>query len=334
MTYPPGAPSDDEDDTLHEECGVFGVFNVEHAASVAAFGLHALQHRGQEGCGILTFDGEKFPRRRRRGLVGEHFSQPDLDTVLAGRAAIGHVRYSTQGSEREVNLQPLFAAPRGRGFAIAHNGNLTNARKLREELIASGALFQSESDTEVILQLMGASEKTTTIDRFVEALRIVKGGFALVGLSAHALIGARDPIGLRPLVIGRLGEGWVLASETSALDMVDAEFVRDVDAGEVIVITAEGLASHRIFPHQPVTRARTCAFEFIYFARPDSVVDGRNVYAARKRMGHGLARENRREVDIVVPVPDSGVPAGLGYAEATGLPLEFGIIRSHHVGRT
>lgn len=328
-----GSARDDGDgDTLHEECGVFAVFGVEDAAALTALGLFALQHRGQEGCGIAVFTGEKFVTRRRGGLVSDNFSDPDLTKHMPGASAVGHVRYSTQGASVERNLQPLFADLASGGFALAHNGNLTNAGHLRRRLVEDGAIFQTESDTEVVLHLLAHSRAAKPEDRFCEALSHIEGGFALAGLFNGALIAARDPIGIRPLVVGKLGGGWVIASETSALEMVDAEFVRDVGPGEVIMIDdAQGLRTVRkARPGRPAT----CAFEYIYFARPDSVVDGRSVYEARKRMGSGLAALHPVEADIVVPVPDSGMPAAIGYAQASGLPFELGIIRSHFVGRT
>ena len=319
------------DDRLREECGVFGVFGHDGAAALTALGLHALQHRGQEGCGIVTYDGERFNQERRLGLVGDNFSKADVIERLKGRMALGHNRYSTTGDVILRNVQPLFADLDQGGFAVAHNGNLTNALTLRKELIQSGAICQSTSDTEVILHLISRSKKRRIVDRFVDALLQIEGAYALACLTNGMLIGARDPIGIRPLVLGRLGKAWVLASETCALDIVGAEFVREIENGEVVVITDAGIESHRPFPRRP---ARPCIFEYIYFARPDSIVSGRSVYDIRKEMGAQLARESAVQADVVVPVPDSGVPAAIGYAQFSGLPFELGIIRNHYVGRT
>lgn len=319
------------DDRLREECGVFGIFGHDDAAALTALGLHALQHRGQEAAGIVTFDGKQFHSERRLGLVGDNFNKVDVIKRLRGPMAVGHVRYSTTGETVLRNVQPLFADLETGGFAVAHNGNLTNALTLRRELVQSGAIFQSTSDTEVILHLIARSQKRRIVERLVEALRQLEGAYAFVCLTNDMLIGARDPVGIRPLVIGRLGSAYILASETCALDIVGAEFVREVENGEVVVITAEGLESHRPFPIRP---ARPCIFEYIYFARPDSIVGGRNVYEVRKRMGIELAKEAPAPVDVVVPIPDSGVPAAIGYAQASALPFELGIIRNHYVGRT
>jgi len=320
------------DDRLREECGVFGIIGHDDAAALTALGLHALQHRGQEAAGIVTFDGQQFHSERRMGQVGDNFNKIDVIKRLRGQMAVGHVRYSTTGETVLRNVQPLFADFESGGFAVGHNGNLTNALTLRRELVQSGAIFQSTSDTEVLLHLIARSQKRRIVERLVEALRQIEGAYAFVCLTNDMLIGARDPIGLRPLVIGRLGPAYVLASETCALDIVGAEFVREVENGEVVVITAEnGLESHRPFPIRP---ARPCIFEYIYFARPDSIVGGRNVYEVRKRMGFELAQEAPAEADVVVPVPDSGVPAAIGYAQASALPFELGIIRNHYVGRT
>ena len=319
------------EDRLHEECGVFGVFNNMDAAAITALGLHALQHRGQEAAGIAVFDGEHFHSERRLGLVGDHFSRASTIERLPGSAAIGHVRYSTQGETALRNVQPLFAELNSGGFAVAHNGNLTNATALRRELIADGAIFQSTSDTEVILHLVARSRKARVLERFIEAVRQLEGAFSLVALTNKKLIGMRDPLGIRPLVLGTLNGQYVLASETCALEMIGAQFVRDIENGEIVVISEEGLESHKPFPPQ---KERPCIFEFIYFARPDSVVQGRPVYDVRKNMGVQLAREAPVEADVVVPVPDSGVPAAIGYAQQSGIPFELGIIRNHYVGRT
>ncbi len=320
-----------DDDRLREECGVFGVFGHPEAAAITALGLHALQHRGQEACGIVTYDGKQFHSERRLGLVGDNFNRAAVIKRLMGRMAVGHNRYSTTGDTILRNVQPLFADLNTGGFAVAHNGNLTNALTLRQDLVSSGAICQSTSDTEVILHLLARSQKRRIIERLVEALRQIEGAYALVCLTNNMLIGARDPIGIRPLVIGRLGGAYVLASETCALDMVGAEVLREVDAGELVVITDDGIESHRPFPQRP---ARPCIFEYIYFARPDSIVGGRSVYDIRKQMGVELAREWPAPADVIVPIPDSGVPAAIGYSQQSGIPFELGIIRNHYVGRT
>ncbi len=319
------------DDRLREECGVFAVFGHPDAAALTALGLHALQHRGQEGAGIVTYDGHKFHAERHLGLVGDHFNRADVMAKLKGRMALGHNRYSTTGEPSLVNVQPLFCTIDTGGFAVAHNGNLTNAMTLRRELIATGAIFHATSDTEVILHLTARSQKRRTVERFIEALRQIEGAYALACLTDNMLIGARDPVGIRPLVLGRLGTAYVLASETCALDIVGATFEREIDNGEVVVISDSGLEVHRPFPRRP---ARPCIFEQIYFARPDSIVSGRTVYAVRKQMGAELAREAPAVCDVIVPIPDSGVPAAIGYSQASGVPFELGIIRNHYVGRT
>ena len=326
------APSRYGDDRLREECGVFGILGHPDAAAITALGLHALQHRGQEAAGMVTHDGKQFHSERRLGLVGDNFSREDVIKRLKGSIAAGHVRYSTCGDTILRNVQPLFADLDTGGFAVAHNGNLTNAMTLRRDLVSSGAIFQSTSDTEVVLHLISRSQRRRTVERLVDALRQLEGSYAFVCVTNDMLIGARDPVGIRPLVIGRLGEAYVLASETCALDIVGATFVREVENGEVVTITAErGLESHTPFPKRP---AQPCIFEYIYFARPDSMVGGRSVYEVRKRMGAVLACEAPVECDVVVPIPDSGVPAAIGFAQASGLPYELGIIRNHYVGRT
>ncbi len=323
--------SDIDADTLREKCGVFGIYGHPEAAAITALGMHALQHRGEEAAGIVAFDGRQFHSERRHGLVGDHFSKSDTIGRLVGSAAIGHNRYATTGGTILRNVQPLFAELDGGGLAVAHNGNLTNGLTLRRELVAEGAICQSTSDTEVILHLVARSRKARVIDRFVEALRRVEGAYALVALTNKKLIGARDPLGIRPLVLGELDGHFILASETCALDIIGARFVRDVENGEVVVISDAGVETLRPFPPQP---ARPCIFEYIYFARPDSVVNGRSVYAVRKAMGVELAGESPADVDVVVPVPDSGVPAALGFAQSAGVPFELGIVRNHYVGRT
>jgi amidophosphoribosyltransferase len=327
----PAMADDLDGDTLREECGVFGIFGHAEAAAITALGLHALQHRGQEAAGIVTFDGKRYHSERRLGLVGDTFSKRDVIERLPGGAAIGHVRYSTTGETILRNVQPLFAELEVGGFAVAHNGNLTNGLTLRRELIRKGAICQSTSDTEVVLHLVARSTRERFIDRFIDALFQLEGAYAFVGLTNKKLVGARDPLGIRPLVIGELDGHYILCSETCALDIIGARFVRDVENGEVVVIDENGLESVKPFPRM---QARPCIFEYIYFARPDSVVHGRNVYEVRKRFGAELAAESGMDADVVVPVPDSGVPAAIGFAQAAGLPYELGIIRNHYVGRT
>lgn len=334
----PGDPVDkwEIDDKPREECGVFGVFGSEDAAVLTALGLHGLQHRGQEGCGIVSYDGSEFYHERYLGLVGEHFSGGDLPQRMPGSMAIGHTRYATAGGTILRNVQPLFADLALGGFAVAHNGNLTNAVDLRNRLVQNGSIFQSTSDTECILQLIAQSKRPRVVERFVEALHDIQGAFALVALTENMMIGARDPIGIRPLVLGESAGAMILASETCALDMIGAKFVRSIEPGEVVVITrakdgAVTVDSHFPFPRR---KARPCIFEFVYFARPDSIIDGRSVYDIRKRMGRRLAEETGVEADVIVPVPDSGVPAAMGFAEQSGIPYELGIIRNHYVGRT
>ncbi len=323
---------DPDDDQLRLECGVFGIWNAADAAAVTALGLHALQHRGQEACGIAAYDGMLFHTERHMGHVGDAFSGNDLMRRLPGRYAIGHTRYATAGASVLRNVQPMFADLDSGGIAIAHNGNLTNFRALHDQLVGEGSIFQSTSDSEVILHLVARSRKGAMIDRFIDALTRIEGGYALVALTNGCLIGARDPLGIRPLVLGDLGGHPVLASETCALDTIGARFVRDIEHGEVVVISDKGVVrSMRPFP---AARARPCLFEYVYFSRPDSVVNGRSVYGVRKRMGARLAQETRVDADVVVPVPDSGVPAALGFAQESGLPYELGIIRSHYMGRT
>jgi amidophosphoribosyltransferase len=324
-------------DRLREECGVFGIFGHPDAAAITALGLHALQHRGQEAAGIVAYDGKRFSSERRMGLVGDHFSSAKTIERLPGTAAVGHVRYSTAGETILRNVQPLFAELDSGGFALAHNGNLTNGLALRRELVRQGAIYQSTSDTEVILHLVARSRKGRILDRFIEALRQLEGAYSLVALTNKKLIGVRDPLGIRPLVLGELDGCYILASETCALDIIGARFVRDIENGEIVVISEKsaqnptGIESHKPFPPM---QARPCIFEYIYFARPDSIVHGRHVYDVRKRMGAQLAREAGVAADVVVPVPDSGVPAALGYAHESGIPFELGIVRNHYVGRT
>ena len=320
-----------KDDKLHEECGVFGVYNHEDSAALTALGLHALQHRGQEAAGIVTFDGTKFISERHPGLVSDNFTKTSIINRLVGNSAVGHNRYSTTGATIQRNIQPFFADLWGGGFAIAHNGNITNALSLRDELIRKGSIFQSTSDTETILQLVARSDADRTLDRLVDALMQISGAWALVVLTNKKLIGARDPFGIRPLVLGELDGAKILASETCALDIIGAKFVREIEPGEIIVITEDGEESIKPFPN---ARLRPCIFEYIYFSRPDSMLDGKSVYECRKSFGKNLAKECPANADIVVPVPDSGVPAALGYSEESKIPFELSIIRNHYVGRT
>jgi amidophosphoribosyltransferase len=318
-------------DRFCEECGVFGVYGHPEAAALVALGLHALQHRGQEAAGIVAYDGEQFSAHRGMGQVSDNFGSKEVIGRLRGRSAVGHVRYATTGEVALRNVQPLFADFEFGGLAICHNGNLTNSYQLRRRLVHRGSLFQSTSDTEVIVHLIATSRKDTVVDRLTDALRQVQGAYSLAALSQGELIGVRDPLGVRPLVLGRLADAWIIASESCALDIIGAEFVRDVAAGEIVIIGRGGVESLTPFSRRD---SRFCVFEHIYFARPDSIVEGRSVYEARKRIGRELARESHVDADIVVPVPDSGVPAALGYAQEAGLPFELGIIRNHYVGRT
>jgi amidophosphoribosyltransferase len=328
-----GHPSDQDGDgdRLREECGVFGIYGHPDAAAITALGLHALQHRGQEAAGIVSYDGQRFHSERRLGLVGDTFSRRDIIDHLPGSLAIGHVRYSTTGETVLRNVQPLFSELDAGGFAVGHNGNLTNGLTLRRQLVRAGAIMQSTTDTEVILHLLARSGQKRFIDRFVEALRQLEGSYSLAALTNKKLIGARDPIGIRPLVIGELDGCPIVTSETCALDIIGARYVRDVDNGEIVVFSEEGTQSLKPFPPM---RPRPCIFEYIYFARPDSVVGGRSVYQVRRQLGIELAGESPAHAEVVVPVPDSGVPAAIGYAQAAGIPYELGIIRNHYVGRT
>ena len=314
-----------------EECGLFGIFGHPDAAPHTALGLHSLQHRGQEGAGIVSFDGKVFHSHRALGLVGDNFNAPKTMDRLLGSNSIGHVRYSTSGDSVIRNVQPLFAEFKFGGFAVAHNGNLTNAYKLRKELINKGCLFQSTSDSETIIHLLATSQYGHVIDRLTDAIKQIEGAFSLVALSQKKLIGMRDPFGVRPLVLGKLGNAFIIASETCALDIIGADFCRDIEPGEIIIIDEKGIQSLKPFAKQ---KSRFCIFEYIYFARPDSVIEGKNVYAVRKEIGAQLARESKIKGDVVVPIPDSGVPAAIGYAEQSGIPFQLGIIRNHYVGRT
>jgi amidophosphoribosyltransferase len=320
-----------DDDKLREECGVFGIWGADTAAAMVALGLHALQHRGQEAAGITSWDGRQFHTHRAMGHVAGNFDRDEVIRALVGRVAIGHVRYSTTGETALRNVQPLFAELSSGGFAIAHNGNISNAMTLRRELVRRGSIFQSTSDTETIIHLVATSTYRTLLDRFIDALKRIEGAYSLACLTPEGMIACRDPLGIRPLVLGRVGEAYIVASETVALDVVGATYLRSLEPGEMIIISEAGLRSIR--PFAPL-RPRPCIFEQVYFSRPDSIVGGTSVYSVRKRIGQQLAIENQVEADLVVPVPDSGTPAAIGYAQQSGIPFELGIIRSHYVGRT
>jgi amidophosphoribosyltransferase len=320
-----------DDDKLREECGVFGIWGAETASAMVALGLHALQHRGQEAAGITSWDGQNFHTHRAMGHVAGNFDKDEVIRGLPGKASIGHVRYSTTGETALRNVQPLFAELASGGFAVAHNGNLSNATKLRRDLVRRGSIFQSTSDTECIIHLVATSTYRTLLDKFIDALKQVEGAYSLICLTAEGIIACRDPLGIRPLVMGRVGDAYIFASETVALDVVGATFIRQVEPGELVIVSNHGLRSIR--PFAPV-RPRPCIFEHVYFSRPDSIVDGSSVYSVRKRIGAQLAIENPVEADLVIPVPDSGTPAAIGYAQQSGIPFELGIIRSHYVGRT
>ena len=331
MTTNPFDASVDDDDKLREECGIFGVSDAEGAAAMVALGLHALQHRGQEAAGITSFNGHEFRTHRANGHVAGNFDSEEVIGELVGSAAIGHVRYATTGGAGLRNVQPLFADLSTGGFAIAHNGNISNAMMLRRELVQRGSIFQSTSDTEVIIHLVATSRFRRLLDRLIDALKHVEGAYSLICLTTEGMIACRDPLGIRPLVMGKLGDSFIFASETVAFDIVGAEFIRSIEPGEMVVVKDGKLTSHKPFPQ---ASARPCIFEHVYFSRPDSIVDGISVYSVRKQIGAELARENPVDVDYVIPVPDSGTPAAIGYAEAAGIPFELGIIRSHYVGRT
>jgi amidophosphoribosyltransferase len=323
---------DADGDKLREECGIFGAINAFDAAAATALGLHALQHRGQEAAGIVSFDGSEFYVRRGLGHVAENFSSSGAIAELPGHMAAGHVRYSTTGGAGLRNVQPLYADLASGGFAVAHNGNISNAMMLRADLVGKGSIFQSTSDTEVIIHLVATSRYPTIADRLVDALRLVEGAYALIVMTPEGMIACRDPLGIRPLVMGRMGESILFASETVAFDVVGAEVIREVEPGELVLVDFSGeIRSVRPFGSPA---PRPCIFEHVYFSRPDSVFAGRSVYDARKAIGKELALEAPCDADLVVPVPDSGVPAAIGFAQASGIPFELGIIRSHYVGRT
>ena len=316
---------------LKEECGIFGISNTNDASALTALGLHALQHRGQEGCGIVTFDGNNYFSEKRFGLVGDNFNKEKILKKLKGNYAIGHNRYSTTGNNTLRNIQPFFADTNAGGIGVAHNGNLTNSIYLRNKLVEDGAIFYTTSDTETIVQLIAKSKRKKTIDKVVDAIFQIQGGYALVMLTQKSLIGVRDPYGIRPLVIGKLKNSYVLASETCALDIIGAKFIREVENGEIVLIEDDNLQSIKPFPPKKI---RPCVFEYIYFARPDSILNGKTAYEHRKNLGKELAKENDTDADIIVPVPDSGNAAALGYAQYLGKNFEHGLIRNHYVGRT
>ncbi len=318
-------------DKLREECGVFGISNYTDASAMVALGLHALQHRGQEGCGIVSYDGVNYHSEKRQGLVGDHFTNIETLKKLPGSFAIGHNRYSTTGETSLRNIQPFFADLHLGGLSIAHNGNLTNALSLRESLVKEGAIFRTTSDTETIVQLIAKSKREKFVDKLIDALFQIQGGYSLVMMTNKKLVGARDPYGIRPLIIGKLKNSYIFASETCALDIVGAKFLREVENGEIVVIENEQLKSIKPFPKQ---RPRPCIFEYIYFARPDSLINNKCAYEYRKNLGKELANEENINADLVVPVPDSGVPAALGYSEKSKKKFELGLIRNHYVGRT
>jgi amidophosphoribosyltransferase len=322
-----------DDDHFHDECGVFGVYGHPEAANMTYLGLHALQHRGQESAGIVTSDGEQLFAHRAMGYVQDAFTQEQLGR-LPGRVAIGHVRYSTAGGSHIKNAQPIAVDYKSGSLAVCHNGNLTNAEELRSELEARGSIFQSDSDTEVFVHLVAVSKEVATEDRIADALTRIRGAYSVLFMTEDTVIGVRDPMGIRPLCLGLLPgkkEAHVLASEPVAFDLIGAEYVRDVEPGEMIIIDASGIRSMH-----PLAKAapRMCVFEYVYFARPDSKLGGKSVYDVRKSFGRTLAGEHPVDADVVIPVPDSGVPAAIGYASARGLPFEMGLIRSHYVGRT
>ena len=316
---------------IKEECGVFGISNAEDASALTALGLHALQHRGQEGCGIVTFDGKHYFSEKRFGLVGDNFNKEKVLKKLKGNYAIGHNRYSTTGENTLRNIQPFFADTNAGGIGVAHNGNLTNSISLRKKLVDDGAIFYTTSDTETIVQLIAKSKRKKTIDKIIDAIFQIQGGYALVMLTQSSLIGVRDPYGIRPLVIGKLNNSYVLTSETCALDIIGAKFIREVENGEIVLIEKDQIKSVKPFPPKKI---RPCVFEYIYFSRPDSILNNKSAYEYRKNLGIELAKENILEADMVVPVPDSGNAAALGFAQHLGMKFELGLIRNHYVGRT
>ena len=323
-----------DSDKFHEECGVFGIIGSPDAAANTVLGLHALQHRGQEAAGIVTHDAGQFFSHRSLGHVGDNFNSEAVISSLPGDAALGHNRYATTGETVLRNVQPLFAELVSGGFAIGHNGNLTNAGTLRSQLVQRGCIFQSTMDSEVIIHLIATSTYHDLLDRMIDALRSVVGAYSLVAMTDDKLIGVRDPMGVRPLILGQLDSAPILTSETCALDIIGAEFVREIDPGEIIVCGHGGIDEIESINPFPVAAARPCIFEYVYFSRPDSITNDRSIYAVRKAIGTYLAQESAVEVDVVIPVPDSGTPAAMGYAEEASVPFELGIIRNHYVGRT
>ena len=317
--------------SIREECGVFGIHEFSDASTITALGLHALQHRGQEGCGIVSFDGKNFHSEKKHGLVGDNFTNKEILKKLPGKSAIGHNRYSTTGETSLRNIQPFFADIYSGGISVAHNGNFTNALKLREKLVKEGAIFRTTSDTETIVQLIAKSKRQKMIDKIIDTLFQVQGGYALVMMSNKKLIGARDPLGIRPLVLGKLKNSYVLASETCAFDIIGAKLIREIDNGEIIVIEDGDIKSIKPFTKK---KSRPCVFEYVYFSRPDSYIKGKCAYEYRKNFGYELAKESDDVGDIVVPVPDSGVPAAIGYSQYKKKSFELGLIRNHYVGRT
>ncbi len=318
-------------DKLREECGIFGISNHNDAATLVALGLHALQHRGQEGCGIVSFDGKNYHSEKRQGIVGDHFTNPETLLRLPGNYALGHNRYSTTGETSLRNIQPFFADLHMGGLSIAHNGNLTNALLLRETLVKDGAIFRTTSDTETVVQLIAKSKRNKFLDKLIDALFQIQGGYSLILMTNKKLVGVRDPFGIRPLVIGKLKDSYIFSSETCALDIVGATFIREVENGEIVIIENNKINSIKPFPK---LKQRPCVFEYIYFARPDSVINNKCAYEYRKNLGIELAKETDLDADLVVPVPDSGVPAALGFAEKSKKKFELGLIRNHYVGRT
>ena len=321
-----------DDDKLREECGIFGVSGAEGAAAMVALGLHALQHRGQEAAGISSFDGYGFHTHKAMGHVAGNFDRDEIIRSLTGPSAVGHVRYSTTGETAIHNVQPLYAELASGGFAIAHNGNISNAMRLRRDLIREGSIFQSTSDTETIIHLVATSKYRSLLDKFIDALKQVEGAYSLICMTTEGMIACRDPLGIRPLVMGKLGDAIIFASETVALDVVSAEFIRSVEPGEMVIVRGGEIKSLR--PFAP-TAPRPCIFEYVYFSRPDSIAENdKSIYSVRKEIGAQLAQESPVDADLVIPVPDSGTPAAIGYSQRSGLPFELGIIRSHYVGRT
>ena len=331
LTTHPFDSVDPDGDKLREECGVFGISGADTASAIVALGLHALQHRGQEAAGITSWDGAHFHSHRAMGHVAGNFDRDEIIRGLPGSVACGHVRYSTTGETALRNVQPLYADLASGGFAVAHNGNISNAMAVKRELVRRGSIFQSTSDTEVIIHLVATSTYRTLLDKFIDALKQVEGAYSLICMTPEGMIACRDPLGIRPLVMGKLGDATIFASETVALDVVGATYERSVEPGEIIIVTEHGIRSINPFP---AISPRPCIFEHVYFSRPDSIVDGSSVYSVRKAIGAQLAIESPVNADFIIPVPDSGTPAAIGYAQQSGIPFELGIIRSHYVGRT